>query len=215
MNDARERVIALYLRSFIFSFVLFIVIYFIRIKGLLFFIISLYYLNKALAWTAFFLVGVSMSLTSVAFFIKRWQRMIIYRKYLGVVGFWYFVAHALTSLFLLKDLFPFPGYFFAKENFWSTVASIIAATILLAMIISSREGMVKIIGTTWWRRTLRLGFIVLVLIVIHFNLKYWGQTRPALVIIGMIYVVFILILRLILEISLRRKKTTSYEQNQP
>ncbi len=165
-------------------------------------IFNIYFANKVFGWTAFFLVNLSMGLTSVGYLISRWRFVLGYRKYIGLVGFWSFVVHGLISLVLLQDEFPSPSYYLSSQQIWSTLASITAAGVMVVMIIASRDFMIKKLGSVNWRRILRLGYLVMVLVIIHFLAKNPVEPLKKL---GLIFAAVIFLARVFLEIVIRIK----------
>ena len=54
-------------------------------------------LNKSAADTAVVLMGLSMLLSSICYFWNSFDWAIIYRKYLGLIGFAFAIAHLLLT----------------------------------------------------------------------------------------------------------------------
>ena len=71
---------------------------------------NLYISNKTLADTAMVLIGTSFMFSGLGHFFS-FNRFFMYRKYIGIIGFFYALIHSITSLFLLPNLFPFPTYY--------------------------------------------------------------------------------------------------------
>ena len=76
---------------------------------------NLYISNKTFADTAMVLIGTSFMFSGLGHFFS-FNRFFVYRKYIGIMGFFYALAHGITSLFLLPNLFPFPTYYLRSNN---------------------------------------------------------------------------------------------------
>lgn len=176
--------------------------------------IGLRIFNQALADAGMFLIALSMAMSGLTYFWDFLDKYLNYRKYLGLIGFWFIVVHGYISAFGLPQLFKFPGYYLETNNiipFLFALGSFI--TLIVMAIISDRHIMVKI-GGTLWRKILRFGYIAIIFGILHFGLKkytswtYWFQQEatliPPLSLIVTIFAVWVIILRIALWWDLRK-----------
>jgi len=171
-----------------------------------------------------------MALSGICYFWNRFDSKIIYRKHLGIIGFGYGLMHTVFSLFFLSDRFQFPTYFLSDNpHRISFFAALTAVFIFIIMTLISNKYAAQELGGVWWRRILRFGYVAYILIIIHLiALKYkgwisWIQERedllPPLGLPLFIFALFVIVLRIILEIAIRRNKKrpvvqSSYEAPQ-
>lgn len=215
----------MYVKVFGFSLVLFAVffVYMYLDKGSL----TVYDLNSLFAIVATYLIGFSLALSGLCYFWNFVDSKIVYRKFLGIVGFGYAVAHAIASLtnyFLLSNS-PKPNFDVYHvwvingieiSNLYSFFAAIIGLCIFILMAAISNRYAVLELGGVRWRQLLRTGYIAIVLVAVHFGIKRadqwlgWFQgkegTFPHISLHVFIFVVLVLLLRLALAISLLIKK---------
>ena len=145
---------------------------------------NLYLLNKSLASTAILMITLSYVISALHTFWKVPNRILLYRRYTGLVGYGYAVVHIITS-FITPDpkspeqaKFPFPDYFI--DHPVSFISALLGFGLFsYAFILSLNPG--KHNGTPQkaraWRRKLRYGYVGVLLICLHMTLlKYegWG-----------------------------------------
>lgn len=183
---------------------------------------SLRIVNQSVAWASVILIGFSFLLSGVCYFWNFADRFIIYRKHLGLVGFWYAVIHVALTLYSLSQRFNIVQYFTASHSrFQVLVDGLIAFVIFALMALISNKYSAHELGGIWWRRILRLGYIAMFFAAVHFavvGLPLWIKwsyfkevTIPPLgiVVLGFIYLVIVIRVLLELDVRLKRKKTTS------
>lgn len=189
-------------------------------------------MNKALADSAMILIGLSFALSSLCYFWDFFDCLIIYRKYLGLVGFALGVAHGVMSfvfylywkprgyetnpIFILDHQWDF-GIFFVS-NLYAFASAMVAFLIFLMMTAISNQYAIHELGGIWWRRLLRLGYIAYIFATIHFaikNIPEWREafsmttpTLPPLNFVIFLLVGAVIIMRLALWRSLWKKTQT-------
>ncbi|OGK55919.1 hypothetical protein A3J15_02665 [Candidatus Roizmanbacteria bacterium RIFCSPLOWO2_02_FULL_38_10] len=124
--------------------------------------------NKTLAWTAVILAGMSMILSGLCYFWNFAKPMIIYRKQLGFISFFYALSHFLVTFVFLQENFPFPQYYFHPSNILVIAFGLTAILMFLVMVLIGLHPILSRIGGKRWRQLLRLGYIAYVLIILHF-----------------------------------------------
>jgi hypothetical protein len=187
---------------------------------------NIYLVNRLFATMAIFLIICSLSLASLAYFTKRFSKLLGYRMYLGVGGFFFGLFHGLLSLsFYILIEAEQPAYNFEQQ--WNVFGVLIPNQIAFLLglsgliifafmaIISMRRFILKLGGLLWRELLRKLGFIALTIILIHFFIKdfnkwvepaSWGHGLPPSNLYLFILGLFVLLLRLALAISLSRKK---------
>ena len=178
---------------------------------------DLYIANKVFATTALVLIGLSFALSGLCYFWDFIDTKIVYRKVLGLVGFYYSLVHIFVSLFLLPNKFPLPSWVFGHIP--TVVFATLGLIIFIVMAVVSNDDVMHELGSKKWRQTLRAGYLAYIFIIIHFALlKYntwiaWFNTGkpflPPLSLLEMIFAVLVIGLRIALEISIRRRKAAS------
>jgi DMSO/TMAO reductase YedYZ heme-binding membrane subunit len=131
--------------------------------------ITLYLFNKALANAALLLVGLSMLLSSLSRLRRIGADKLVYRKYLGVVGFGLAVLHVLMSHRALSAKFPWPDWL--GQN-WETALLGVCAFILFAVMtaVSNRRAVQRMGGARWRRFLSYAGYLGVLLVVVHASL---------------------------------------------
>lgn len=189
-------------------------------------------INKALADGAMILIGLSFALSGLCYFWDFLDRLIIYRKYLGLAGFAFGLAHAIMSLvfylwwkprgyetnpiFVLDHQWDF-GVLLVS-NLYAFAAALVALAIFIMMAAISNRYAIEELGGIWWRRLLRVGYLAYVSATIHFFIKNFPDWRTMFemsvtVLPPMNFMIFLLVcgviaLRLALTIAIWQKKQT-------
>lgn len=209
--------------------------------SLVVFIISYWYLsltesgsvivttNKALADGAMILIGLSFALSGLCYFWNFIDTKIIYRKYLGLAGFAFGLAHGIMSaifyfvwkprgyeenpIFILGHQWDFGSFLVPNQYAFASAAVAILIFALMAAI--SNQYAVHELGGVWWRRLLRVGYIAYIFATIHFAIKnipeWWAMyASPEFELPPLNFFIFLLVcgvigLRLALWHSLRKK----------
>jgi DMSO/TMAO reductase YedYZ heme-binding membrane subunit len=185
--------------------------------------------NKALADTAMILIGLSFALSGLCYFWNFVDTKIIYRKYLGLSGFAFGLAHGVMSaifyfvwkprgyennpIFIVGHQWDFGA--FLVPNQYAFFSAVIAISIFTMMAVISNQYAVHELGGIWWRRLLRVGYLAYIFATIHFAIKNIPEWRlmmktPEFELPPLNFWVFLLVcgvigLRLALWHSLRKK----------
>jgi hypothetical protein len=131
-------------------------------------------LNKSLGTAALFLVALSMFLTGVAYFSRRSNRPLAYRKHYGLAGFWTALVHGAVNHFLLPAAGLQPER--KLDAAVSDVPGLAALVLFGAMAFLSNAGAKGRLGGETWRKALRYGgYAALVLAVGHTALLKWAS----------------------------------------
>jgi hypothetical protein len=198
----------LYFKTVVFGLVLFAVFYaYTSWQGLP------SVLNKTVADVSIVLIGLSMILSSLCYFWNYWDSKIIYRKYLGIVGFGAVLIHLALSFSLVKKLFAIDYWLQSKSLAFTTGGA--AVIIFLIMTLISNRLAAAGLGGRLWRGILRTGYLGVALIWLHVYLlktKHWmtwyqdGMTSlPSLSMLVTVFMTLVILMRVALWLALRRQ----------
>lgn len=183
---------------------------------------SLANFSQALAGTAAVLIGASFALSGFCYYWDFLDTKIIYRKYLGLVGFWYALAYSISLLLVYPDRYFF-GFFknFLSADFILGLSSMAIFTFMA--LISTDKIMIKM-GPHIWRQFMRLGYLAWFLLVlrawflekdlwIDWLLARQGWPSPRLVL--SFFVIAVILFRISIEFSkvIRRNKIVINNKN--
>ncbi len=168
-------------------------------------------LNQAFANAGMVIIGLSFALSGLCYFWDFVDTKIIYRKHLGLVGFWLIVAHGVITLGLPE--FPLAA-FFLPENIIAFLAAVGATLILIMMALISNQVAVRELGGKRWRALLRLGYLAYIFGIIHMAIKKypvwsdWAITgassgMPPISLLVVFFAICVLSLRLTLWSAIR------------
>lgn len=170
--------------------------------------------NKAVADTGIFLMGWSMLLSGVCYFWNTLDKMIVYRKYLGLVGFAFALAHLILSWGAFLNLFSLQTW--QNGRMWAPFAGTLAFIIFAIMAAISNSMMAKKLGGRTWKFILRTGYLAVIFVAIHvivLKSSRWitwmqegFQTPPSLSFLVSVFMIVVLGMRVALWIALKRKK---------
>lgn len=186
-------------------------------------------MNKTLADSAMILIGLSFALSGLCYFWNFVDTKIIYRKYLGLMGFALALTHGVMSLvfyllwkprgyetnpiFILGHQWEYGSV--VISNLYAFGAALVALFIFSMMAAISNQYAIHELGGLWWRRLLRVGYLAYVLATLHFlikNLPEWyilltgsGPELPPLNLIVFLFVCGVIGIRLALWYSLWKK----------
>jgi DMSO/TMAO reductase YedYZ heme-binding membrane subunit len=171
-------------------------------------------LNKSMADTATWLIGFSMILSSLGYYFNLFDSKVIYRKYLGLVGFGFGLLHIWLSLPALQSLSQASAW--QKGTMWPALTGLIAATIFTVMALVSNNMMTRTLGGKLWRYILRTGYLAILFVEAHVILLkgprwvtwYQGgmKTPPSMSLILAAFIFIVLLMRIALWWSTSRKK---------
>lgn len=215
-----------WVNTILFSFVLvFLLAAYQTVKGIR---LDVYQLNIVFSFTGMYLIGLSFALSGLTYFWNFVDTKVVYRKYLGLVGFYYVFSHSLFSLvnYLLIPSAPQPSFDLEYNwrvgemlisNSWAFLSALVSLGIFAYMtIISNKYSMLELGGLIWRKQLRYLGYFAYALIVIHFGLKrfdVWtnwlsepnGLPPHSLILIVFVFLVFVL--RIALYFHQKRKKS--------
>ncbi|MDZ7586216.1 MAG: hypothetical protein U0946_00540 [Patescibacteria group bacterium] len=138
---------------------------------------DLYIANKVFAGTAAILLGIVLLIGPLSRSFSYPDRLLQYRKELGIIAFFLALIHGISSFFLLPDKFPTQQFF--GSGLWPFVFGLTAIIILTGLfLISNSKAMAVFNGKLWWQLQswgLRLGFTFIFLHV--FVMKWSGWVK--------------------------------------
>jgi DMSO/TMAO reductase YedYZ heme-binding membrane subunit len=146
--------------------------------------IPLFVLNKAVAWTALVMLGISLSLGPLArLWPHRYSCRASARKELGALGFLLAFGHAVMSVPILTPAY-FPGLFGPKSDFTALAeialaAGVVALLILVPPVATSLPAVEQAMSPEAWRRTQRWAVWALVAAAAHLIYGAPAWARPA------------------------------------
>lgn len=143
----------------------------------------LFILNKATSLAAVIFIACSYLIGRVIKFHNRSKHKLVVIKFCGLMGFSLAAIHALMSFCLLN-----PSYFakFFQDDGKLTVATslalsagVVALWAVAIPAITTMPKMAKEIGGIRWKRTQRMGYLCLILTLVHLVFFGWkGWTTP-------------------------------------
>jgi DMSO/TMAO reductase YedYZ heme-binding membrane subunit len=179
-------------------------------------VVSLRAVNLAAAWTSVILISLSFALSGLCYFWNFADRYILYRKHIGLVGFGYGMIHVLLTLFVLSKRYNLVTYFLSEDHFLPFLYGVAAVAIFTMMTAISNRFAVHELGTRLWRAMLRMGYIGLLFVLLHFaflGIDKWTawftgdlMALPPLGIILSVTTIGVFVLRIALEYSVRKKR---------
>lgn len=197
------------LRALVFSvLVLFLVLgyNFLNMETL-----SLRVWNRSFADAGMLLIGMSFALSGLCYFFNFLDTKILYRRDLGLNGFYLVATHGLYS-FLFSKFIPWFKYF-ESDRLLAFVPAVLSLLIFLGMALISNKYAAKKLGGEKWRTMLRLGYIAYILGAVHAVL--WGfddwlewfgtNSLPPISLIITVFVGFVLLLRIALWFVLNKR----------
>lgn len=169
-------------------------------------------LNHTVADVSILLIGLSFALSGICYFWNFADTLIMYRKDLGLNGFYLALTH--TILVLIRR--PVSS-FLEPERIGPFMAAVLSLLIFTVMASVSNRYAITALGGVAWRRVLRFGYVAYILGLIHAGMLgidrwiAWVLTTPtsmATLLPPMSFMVFIfgcfvLGLRLVLQYDLR------------
>lgn len=171
--------------------------------------------SKALGGTAAVCIAVSFALSGFCYYFDFLDQKLVYRKYFGLLGYWFALLYSLSLLLVNPE-----RYFFGfLKNFFTAdfILGLTAMAIFTFMAFISNAWAMKALGPQNWRRALRAGYFGWFLLVVRAYLlekelwTHWiknldGFPPPRLLLSLMAGGV--IVLRLSIEISKLFKKSS-------
>lgn len=173
-------------------------------------------LNKSAADASTILIGLSMLLTSLCYFFNFMDSKIIYRKYLGLIGFAFGVVHIGLSFSTLTSLFNVEVW--QKGAMWPALTGLLATIIFTIMTLISNKLSMTVLGTKLWRNILRTGYLAMIFVWLHVVLLksarwvtwYNGgmKTLPSMSLMVTVFITIVILMRVLMwaKIRLTKKK---------
>jgi DMSO/TMAO reductase YedYZ heme-binding membrane subunit len=171
-------------------------------------------LNKSVADAAIILMGFSMWLSSLCYFWDALDWAIIYRKYLGLIGFAFAIAHLVLSWQPFMALFTASTW--EQDRAWPAFAGTVALVIFAIMALISNSFAAKRLGGKVWRYILRTGYIAVLFVLAHVVLLRWARwvtwfqegmpTPPSPSLIVSVFMVVVVVMRVMLWWSIGQKR---------
>ncbi len=169
-------------------------------------------LSAALAGTAAVCIGFSFALSGMSYYFNFLDHELAYRKNLGLTGY------SLALLYSFSLLFINPGRYFSGffENLisYDFILGLAAMGILTLMAVVSNNFVMRKIGAYAWRFILRLGYLAYFLLILRavvidgdswlIWLQRFDNLPPPRFLVS-IFAIFVIGLRVSMEISIRRK----------
>jgi hypothetical protein len=122
-------------------------------------------INQALAGSATFMIGASFAMSGIGYYFDFLDSKIAYRKYMGIVGLWLAMAHAVLLAYLKPNLYW--HHLFDRLRTADVQLGLWAMLILWFMFIVSRQAMIQRLGALTWRRCLRTGYLAYTLLIVR------------------------------------------------
>lgn len=177
---------------------------------------------KVVAGTSGLLLAYSLSLSTWGYYFDFLDRKVIYRKYLGLAGYWLALLYSVMLLFLDPDRYWF-GLF---ENFWSAdiFLGLVAMSILTVMALISNTQALRMLGAKRWRTILRLGYLAFFLLVLRGVIlegdiwQAWlvsGSGLPPLRLFLSFVALFVIFFRFSINFSEKRRYENQVSQGVP
>ncbi len=170
-----------------------------------------YSINSALASTSMILIGLSFALSGICYFWNFADSKIIYRKHLGVIGFFYAAIHSGISFFLYPKSAPLE-YFLSESRRVPFLFGLSALIILLMMAMISNRFSIQKLGGKVWRNLLHLGYLAYVFVILHIiflNLDSIKTYLPPTFMIILGLGLLVLLLRLVLYWKIKKPSNST------
>lgn len=167
--------------------------------------------SESLAAVGGVFIGLSLAMSSLSYFFDFADGYLRYRKQYGLYGFYL----ALLYSFSLQFRFPDKYYYGLIDRLYEpeVILGLSGMFLLGYMALISNKYGLRVLGNTWWRRSLRLGYVVYILFIIRAYIveesiwMSWFQNPNILYIpprfLLSIYASLIIVARVLLEVSLK------------
>ncbi len=167
--------------------------------------------NRSFTDAGMILVGISFALSGLCYFYDIFDTKILYRRDLGLNGFYFIALHSVYS-FALNKFTPWYRYF-ESDRVLSFSLALISLLIFFMMALISNAYVPKKLGAHRWRILLRIGYFAYVLGVVHAGLwsyedwvMWWGSPKvPPMSLVVSVLVLGVVILRIFLWRALQKR----------
>lgn len=128
--------------------------------------------NKIAGLLAFLLLGITLIIGPLAYFFpSAFDRLKIYRKYLGISGFFVAIVHIiLSSIFYFHLRLDYMLFDIKNEHLLGVYMGLLAFGILLTETLISNEKAMKFLGSHNWKTIQMVSYAALVFAILHFFL---------------------------------------------
>lgn len=133
------------------------------------------YVNLALGDTATIMVILSMGMSSITYYWHVADHAMLFRKHFGIIGFVFSLFHFIFSLVLIEQHRTLTAFIWDPHNTVAFFTGLGAFIILTFMTVISHRLAVKYLGGRVWRVLLRLGYVAILLSVVHIMWRNWGE----------------------------------------
>lgn len=110
--------------------------------------LTLFIINKAIADVAIMLLGIVVLIGPLGRLFNRFDRLLLYRKWIGVTVFLYAYIHSITTLYFLPDRFPLSRFHIGNTAF--VFASLSVLILSWLFIISFDVIIASLNRKHWW-----------------------------------------------------------------
>lgn len=170
--------------------------------------------SQTLADSGMVVIGVSFLMSGLTYFWDFVDTKIIYRKHIGLVGFYMTAVHVYIAL---RHAFLNPARSFGEG--WDVLGfflGCLSLAIFLEMTIVSNQYSVRELGNKAWRIILRTGYVAYLFAVVHTIFKKYDvwqnwldgkmSSFPPLSLVIVVFSLVVFGMRIALWIALRNKK---------
>lgn len=179
-------------------------------------------LADVVALTGAILISSSFALSGFSYYFNFLDNKLGYRKYLGVVGFFYALAYSIMLVFVYPQKYGIG--LVQRINEPEVILGLAAMAIFVGMIVISNVKFInQALGVKRWRQGLRLGYIGMILLAIRAYLNQgdvwlaWANkidSLPPPSLVMTTIVLLVIILRASMIISMYFHKPTAKSANQ-
>ncbi len=169
--------------------------------------------NRSFADAGMFLIGISFALSGLCYFYNFVDSKILYRRDLGLNGFYLIALHGLYS-FLLNKHIAWHDYL-EKDRLLAFIPAVIALLIFFCMALISNKYAAKKLGSERWKTFLRIGYIAYILGAIHsgfwsyedWQMWFGDASLPPITLVITAFVGLVVLIRAVLWWVLKNKKS--------
>lgn len=175
---------------------------------------SLLGLSMTIAGTASLCIGISFALSGLSYYIGYFRRFLGYRRYIGLLGYFFALTYSIMLLFVDPDYY-YRG-FIANIGSMNFILGLLAMAIFTTMAAISNNYSMKKLGVELSHAILRLGYLAYFILIIRAVIiegstwEIWVKTLnglpPPRILIS-IFALLVILLRLMLWFSLIKLKT--------